>query len=224
NGVQSNHFTVGIEHGGYASQASFPAAQLDASARLACDVSRDHAIPRDRFHFVGHGQLQPYNRTDPGPSWPWTDYLARADAHCGAAAVIVDSNNANNDAARGYVAVSSGWASSAAAAGYYGSGYYFANTAAVSDAATFWFYLPAGGTRTVDAWWTAGANRAAAVPVIAYNAAGAEVGRASVNQQANGGRWNAVGSWAFTAGWNRVALSRWTTPGYVVIADALRVR
>jgi N-acetyl-anhydromuramyl-L-alanine amidase AmpD len=224
NGVQSNHFTIGIEHAGYASQSAFPAAQLDASARLACDVSRDRGIPRDRFHFVGHGQLQPYNRTDPGPAWPWTDYLARADAHCGAAAVTIDSNNANNDAARGYLSVSANWTASAATAGYYGSGYYFANTAAVSDAATFWFHLPVGGTRTVEAWWTAGSNRAAAAPFIAYNAAGAEIGRASVDQRVNGARWNAVGSWAFTAGWNRVVVSRWTTPGAVVVADAIRVR
>ena len=33
-----------------------------------------------------------------------------------------------------------------------------------------------------------------------------------------------LGTWDFTAGWNRVALSRWTTPGYVVIADAVRVK
>src|SRR2546429_3487180 len=29
NGVQSNHFTVGIEHAGFVSQDSFPRAQLD---------------------------------------------------------------------------------------------------------------------------------------------------------------------------------------------------
>src|SRR3989441_1972718 len=38
-GVQSNHFTVGIEHAGFASQDSFPAAQLEASAALVCDVT-----------------------------------------------------------------------------------------------------------------------------------------------------------------------------------------
>ena len=46
----------------------------------------------------------------------------------------------------------------------------------------------------------------------------------SVNQQANGGRWNAIGTWNFSAGWNKVQLSRWTTSGYVVIADAIQVR
>lgn len=82
NGVQSNHFTVGIEHGGYASQSSFPAAQIEASARLVCDVARGHGVRRDQLHIVAHGRLQPHNRTDPGPNWPWTDYLARIDWHC----------------------------------------------------------------------------------------------------------------------------------------------
>src|SRR6266545_1353565 len=65
NGVQSNHFTVGIEHAGFASQDSFPRAQLDRSAALVCDITRDRAIPRDWQHIVGHGQLQPADRTDP---------------------------------------------------------------------------------------------------------------------------------------------------------------
>lgn len=81
-GVQSNHFTIGIEHAGYASQVSWPVAQIDASAQLLCDVARRWGIPRDRLHIVAHGQLQPWNRTDPGPNWPWADYLARVDRYC----------------------------------------------------------------------------------------------------------------------------------------------
>jgi hypothetical protein len=108
--------------------------------------------------------------------------------------------------------------------GYYGSGYYFANTAATSAPATFWFYLPAAQTRTIDAWWTAGTNRASAAPFIAYNAAGTELGRRSVDQRGSGSQWVTLGTWNFSAGWNKVALSRWTTSGDVVIADAVRVR
>jgi N-acetyl-anhydromuramyl-L-alanine amidase AmpD len=224
NGYSSNHFTIGIEHGGYASQSSFPVGQIDASAKLSCDISRDRNIPRDRYHFVAHGQLQPYNRTDPGPNWPWTDYMNRINSHCGSSSIIIDSNNANNDASVARIEVSSNWISSSASAGYYGSGYYYASTEAISDGATFWFYLPANASKTIDAWWTAGSNRSATAPYIAYNAAGTEVGRVSANQQANGGKWNALGTWNFTAGWNRIVLSRWTTAGYVVIADAVRVR
>ena len=83
-GVQSNHFTIGIEHAGYASQSTWPEAQIDASARLVCALSRRWQIPRDRLHVVSHGQLQPYNRTDPGRDWPWADYLARIERHCAA--------------------------------------------------------------------------------------------------------------------------------------------
>ncbi|HEX2718863.1 MAG TPA: N-acetylmuramoyl-L-alanine amidase [Gemmatimonadaceae bacterium] len=82
NGVQSNHFTIGVEHGGYASQSSFPTAQIDASARLVCDVARDRGVTRDNLHIVGHAKLQPANRTDPGPNWPWSDYLARINRYC----------------------------------------------------------------------------------------------------------------------------------------------
>lgn len=81
-GVQSNHFTVGVEHAGYASQVQWPAAQIDASARLACGIAKRWGIPRDRLHVVAHAQLQPWNRTDPGAQWPWPEYMARIEAHC----------------------------------------------------------------------------------------------------------------------------------------------
>lgn len=245
NGRSVNDISIGIEHAGFASQQSFPVGQIDASARLACDITRDNAIPRDRYHVVSHGQLQPYNRTDPGPRWPWSDYMNRMVSHCGGSAggggggggggtttppattfspIVIDSNNGNNNKARGYIQVSANWTGTAATGGFYGSGYYYATTAPVSDGATFWFYLPAASTRGVDAWWTAGANRAAAAPFVAFNAQGAKVGTGSANQRLNGGKWNAVGTFAFTAGWNKIVLSRWTAEGSVVIADAVRVR
>jgi N-acetyl-anhydromuramyl-L-alanine amidase AmpD len=225
NGIQANNLTIGIEHGGYASQTSWPVGQIDASAKLSCDISKGNNIPRDRYHFVGHGQLQPYNRTDPGANWPWADYMNRINAHCGATStgIIVDSNNTNNNSAEARYEVGTTW-STGSTAGYYGSGYNFASTEAVSDPATFWFYLPAAATKTIVAWWVAGTNRSTTAPFIAYNASGAEVGRVGVNQQLNGGKWNAIGTWSFTAGWNKIQLSRWTTAGSVVIADAVRIR
>ncbi len=79
-------------------------------------------------------------------------------------------------------------------------------------------------SRTVEAWWTQGANRSAAATFIASNAAGAEVGRVAKNQQSQGSQWVTLGTWQFTAGWNKVALSRQAPTGKVVIADAIRVR
>ena len=230
NGQSSNNFTIGIEHAGYASQSSFPTGQIQASAELGCDISDDWGIPRDVYHFVGHGQLQPYNRTDPGPNWPWTDYLNRINTACGTgggggggSTIIVDSNNSLNNTSVGYIQTSSNWTGSSHSTDYQ-TGYWWAQTASVSDGATFWFYLPSGGTKTIDAWWVAGTNRSPSAPFIVYNASGSQLATTYVNQQANGGKWNTLGTYSFTSGWNKVVLSRWTGSGYVVIADALRIR
>lgn len=223
NGVSVNHFSVGIEFAGYASQ-TWPTSEVDAGAKLSCDITRDRTIARDRYHIRGHGELQPANRTDPGPNWPWTDFMNRINSYCSSGSIIIDSNNSNNDTSRGYIDVSSNWTSSSATAGYYGTGYWYATTAAVSDPATFWFYLPSAASKTIDAWWTAGTNRSTTAPYVMWNASGTKLGTVSVNQQVNGGRWNTLGTFNFSAGWNKVQLSRWTTSGYVVIADAVQVR
>lgn len=230
NGVSVNNFSVGIEHGGFASQSSFPAGQIETSARLSCDISKAHAIPRDRLHILSHGQLQPWNRTDPGPNWPWTSYIAKVNQHCDDdgggddGEIIIDSNNSRNDLSRARIEVSGNWTASDLASGYHGTGYYFAATRPTSDPATFWFYLPGGGSRTVEAWWTAGSNRSASAPFLAFDAGGNKLGTTSVDQRANGSRWVTLGTWSFSAGWNKVVLSRWTAEGSVVIADAVRVR
>jgi hypothetical protein len=150
--------------------------------------------------------------------------VVRPDPGGGGATVIVDSNNTNNAAAVARVEYSGTWTASSASPGYHATDYRFAATEAASAPATFWFFLPAAGTRTVDAWWVAGTNRASAASFIAYNAAGAELGRSAQNQTVGGAQWNTLGSYAFTAGWNKVVLSRWQAPGKVVIADAVRVR
>jgi hypothetical protein len=59
---------------------------------------------------------------------------------------------------------------------------------------------------------------------IGLNANGTEVGRRTVNQQGSGSQWVTLGTWNFSAGWNKVVLSRWGAEGSVVIADAVRVR
>ena len=83
NNVQSNNFTVGVEHGGYAAQDSFPTSQLETSAKLVCDITKRHGIPRDSLHIKGHGQLQPSDRTDPGAHWPWHRYIGMIRSYCG---------------------------------------------------------------------------------------------------------------------------------------------
>jgi N-acetyl-anhydromuramyl-L-alanine amidase AmpD len=227
NGTSVNNFAVGIEHGGFASQTSFPAGQIDASAKLSCDITQGQGIVRDSYHIVAHGRLQPATRTDPGPNWPWSTYISKIQGYCGtsSSSIIIDSNQANNDTSKGYVEVTgASWVSSTNVAGYYGSGYYAASTAAVSEPVTFYFYLPAAATKTIDAWWTSATDRSTTAPFIVWNAAGTKLATVNVNQQINGGRWNTLGTYSFSAGWNKVQLSRWTTAGYQVIADAVQVR
>lgn len=138
--------------------------------------------------------------------------------------IIVDSDNANNDAAKAKVEYAGTWTTSTATSGYYGSSYRWAATEQSSAPATFSFYLASAGTRTIDAWWVAGSNRSSAAGFIAYASDGAEVGRTTKNQQTSGGAWITLGTYSFKAGWNRVVLSRWQAPGSVVIADAIRAR
>ena len=138
--------------------------------------------------------------------------------------LVVDSHNVNNDTELGYSQLGTSWTSASATPGYYGTGYYFALTEAVSDPAHFYFYLDAPATKTLDAWWTAGTNRAPAAPFIIVDSTGAHLDTIMADQTIDGSQWNTLGTWSFPAGWNKVMLSRWTTAGAVVIADAVRVR
>jgi hypothetical protein len=202
--------------------------------------------------------MQPWNRSDPGSGWPWSDYIAAVQKECGdsgssgssssgtsssgssgssssggsssggsgtatAGSFIIDSNNSANNTASYYVEVSSSWWSSTSASDYYNTGYWVGPTESVSDPASFWFYSDKSQCYTAEAWWTAGSNRPSSVTWVGWDENDGEVGRATVNQQKNGGQWNELGDWTFPAGWNRVMLSRWTTSGYYAIADAVRL-
>lgn len=115
----------------------------------------------------------------------------------------------------------SGWWSSSATPGYWGSNYHVRGTAAVSDVSTWTFNIPSAGTYSVRAWWSAGANRSATAPYLIDRTGGTSVVHA--NQQVNGGKWNTLGSFHFNTGNRTVRLSCWTTSGFYVIADAIRL-
>jgi hypothetical protein len=188
-----------------------------ATASLAIHLHYEQRLNGTTQHAVINGQaLAYYDNTQ--------TLVSRNCPTTPTTGLVVDSDNARNDTAKGYIEVSTHWTVSSGTAGYYGTGYAFASTVAQSDAATFWFYLPAAATKTLDAWWTAGTNRSPEAPFIVWNSNGAQLATVKVNQQANGGRWNSLGSFSFTAGWNKVQLSRWAPEGSVVIADAIQVR
>src|SRR5437588_8798071 len=223
NGVQSHDFTVGIEHAGFASQAGFPASQIEASATLVCDVTRDRGIPRDWQHIVGHGQLQPANRTDPGPNWPWIPYLHRVQALCGE--VVVDDSARFNDPAVAMVSVPAAWTAADTTPDYYGGGYRWALTQpAAGDGAVFSFLVAAAGSRALDARWTSGTNRSPQAQYAVITSTGDTLRIVPVDQRTGGGTWHTLGTWTFPAGWNQVVLPRRAASGSVVVADAVRVR
>ncbi|WP_232379290.1 N-acetylmuramoyl-L-alanine amidase [Polyangium fumosum] len=234
NGLPTNPRSVGIEHGGYPYTSANPwkEGQIAASAKLSCDIVKRQNIIRDRQHIIGHYQPDPVNRAnDPGTGFPWADYMNRINTCVdgggggGSTTITVDSNNANNNSAVArIVAPSANWTSSTNVSGYYGTGYYAAPTAAISDGATFEFYLAAAGSKQVYAWWTSASDRSTTTPFVMFNASGTNLGSVSKNQQTGGGAWQLLGTYNFTAGWNKVVVSRWTTTGYQVIADAVQIR
>ncbi|MCA9624876.1 MAG: N-acetylmuramoyl-L-alanine amidase [Myxococcales bacterium] len=248
NGYGSNGFTVGIEHAGFASQSSWPQNQLDASARLVCDIATDHGITIDKFHVVGHGQLQPYNRTDPGKNWPWASFLASANAFCNQGGgtggggtggggeggsggggtgelltIVVDSNNGANGSDAQCI-VSGNWTASNNVSGYYNTGYWWRSTGSTTDAARFEAFLDAPRKMVVETWYPAASDRSPSTPFVISDAGGNQLDTVYVDQRFNGGKWVTLGTYDFTAGWNTVAVSRWTDPGDVVVADAVRFR
>lgn len=138
--------------------------------------------------------------------------------------IIIDNDNARNDKTRGVASISANWKGASSTSGFYGNNYRWSSAAPVSDAAVFSFYASEAGVRTIDARWTAGANRSDSAPFVILNSGGSRIGTVHVNQKVNGGKWNTLGSFRFTRGWNRVLLSRWTDEGTVVVADAVRIR
>jgi len=227
-GLPTNSRSVGIEHAGFSYQGTnrWTEGQVATSAKLSCDIVKRNRIVRDRDHIIGHYQPDPVNRAeDPGTDFPWADYMSRINTCVGGggAGIIVDSNQANNGANARFTTPSTSWAASTNVAGYWGSGYYVATTDSVADSATFEFQLAAPATKEVFAWWTAATDRTTTAPFVIFDGAGTKLGTVYKNQQADGGQWVSLGRYGFTAGWNRVAVSRWTTAGSKVVADAIRV-
>lgn len=112
------------------------------------------------------------------------------------------------------------WATGSYGAPYNGD-YRWRATQAISDRARWTPNVPASGSWKVYAWWTDGANRSASAPYQITHSGGTAT--VNVNQQANGGKWNLLGTWNFGTGTGYPTyLSCWTGSGYVVIADAIK--
>lgn len=128
--------------------------------------------------------------------------------------IIVDNASA------GFTA-SANWSTGTSAADKYGADYRYRGTAALSDSATFNYTIPSAGNYEAYAWWTQGTNRSSTAPYVVTTSSGNVT--ATRNQQSGGGAWNSLGTYAMNAGANSTRLSCWTTAGFVVVADAVKL-
>ncbi|MBI1980341.1 MAG: thiamine phosphate synthase [Methylocystis sp.] len=72
-----NSASIGIEivHPGYLDPRPYPAAQIEATAALARDICRRHAIPPERV--LAHSDIAPGRKRDPGEFFPWEELARR---------------------------------------------------------------------------------------------------------------------------------------------------
>lgn len=124
-----------------------------------------------------------------------------------------------DNSASGFSA-SANWITATSSTDKFGSNYRYRSTAPISDQAAWSATLPSTKSYTVSAWWPQGSNRSQTAPYVVNHSAGSTT--KNMNQQINGGKWNALGTWTLNGGANQVRLSCWTSTGFIVVADAVR--
>jgi hypothetical protein len=103
----------------------------------------------------------------------------------------------------------------------YQGGFHYTLKGTGADTATFVTTIPSDGNYNVYAWWTAYSNRATNAPYTIYYNGGGQSETVRVNQQANGGQWNLLGTYYLTTGTDNYVLISDDADG-VVVADAVR--
>lgn len=170
-------------------------------------------IGRYQFGTTGTIALQAANST--GNSVVMADAIRWVYKGPATTEIIVDNT------ASGFTA-SSNWITSSSVSGYYGTNYRTRATGSVSDLARWNVAIPTTGSYEVYARWSAAADRPTAAPFRVLHSGGTAT--VNVNQQINGGTWVSLGTYNFTAGTTeRVNVSCWTTAGFNVVADAVRL-
>jgi N-acetylmuramoyl-L-alanine amidase len=80
----TNTHSIGIEHAGYVDNPEwFTGSMYHASAKLSAWCCKEHKIPIDRKHIIGHDEVPGCSgsgggvdcHTDPGPYWNWKKYM-----------------------------------------------------------------------------------------------------------------------------------------------------
>ena len=136
------------------------------------------------------------------------------------AAIIVLDNDpvAGPGSQDGTVTLAGGWQASTSNPLHWDQNYHHDQNS-TGRLATYTPNLPFAGDWTVEAWWTAGSNRAAAAPyTLNYDGGFLTI---PVDQQVAGGMWNTLGTYSFQAGTGGSVEIASAPSGYV-IADAVR--
>ncbi|MER7506330.1 N-acetylmuramoyl-L-alanine amidase [Nonomuraea pusilla] len=213
-----NTRSIGIEHEGYVSDASwFTDAMYRSSAALTKAICDKYGIPKDRSHIIGHNEVPGATHTDPGSYWNWTTYMNYVTGGGTPSwSTTVDNTTA------GQFSASSNWGTSSYSSQRYGADYRFANPVAASDPAWYQATIPSAGTYKVEVWYPADAGYNSSAPYIVAASGGNQT--VYVDQRSGGGSWRSLGTFSLNAGtFNVVGVSRWTSGTGYVIADAVRI-
>lgn len=73
-----NSLSIGIElvnEGEFADYPPFEAVQIDRLVELCRDIQQRYSIPA--ADVIGHDDIAPGRKKDPGPAFPWSDFRAR---------------------------------------------------------------------------------------------------------------------------------------------------
>ncbi|MBA4494866.1 N-acetylmuramoyl-L-alanine amidase [Paenactinomyces guangxiensis] len=214
-----NQHSIGIEHEGYVNDPKwYTDAMYRASANLTRWLCDKYGIPKTRSHIIGHNEVPGATHTDPGPNWNWTYYMSLVNGGGGDQPGIVVDNSTS-----GRFTASGNWGTSTWSSQKYGSDYRFITPQEVSDPAWFKINVPSSGNYDVYAWWPADSGYNDRAPYLIKKSDGS-IATVYANQQANGGRWNLLGTFSLAAGdYDVIGVSRWTGGTGYVIADAVKI-
>jgi N-acetyl-anhydromuramyl-L-alanine amidase AmpD len=115
-GTNPNAYTISIEHEALTGDDGLTEEQYQASLWLHLKLIREHSIPVDREHIIGHYQIDSVDRPkDPGDAFPWDrlmkDINTSLNGVVGMEQWMIDMGNAAIDslAGKGLVANPEDW-------------------------------------------------------------------------------------------------------------------
>lgn len=167
---------------------------------------------------VGHYQVQPWNRTDPGSFFDWNALVAAVNSRLGVANndIVIDNTDP------GFTALSGSWSTGSSAAGHYGSDYRFATSVSGSPTASCEWRpsISVAGDYDVQVFYPEGTNRAPDSPFSILHTGGSAT--VTVDQTTNGGSWVSLGTFNFASGSSGFVTLANDAGGSVVMADAVK--